>query len=59
MMELRKQESHSLGGNPMRFRLEESTIRLDEQWREQLTEEDLKIFESVAGKMNRKFGYKD
>ena len=59
MMELRKEESHSLGGNPMRFRLEESTIRLDEQWRDQLTEEDLKVFESVAGKMNRKFGYTD
>lgn len=59
MMELRKEESHSLGGNPMRFRLEESTIRLDEQWRDQLTEKDLKVFDSIAGKMNRKFGYTD
>lgn len=57
MLELRKRESHSLGGNPMRFRLEESTIRLDEQWRDQLTAQDLEVFESVAGKMNRKFGY--
>ncbi|MCH7750692.1 MAG: sulfotransferase [Planctomycetes bacterium] len=57
MLELRKSESHSLGGNPMRFRQEESTIRLDEQWREQLTEKDLSIFNSVAGRMNRRFGY--
>jgi len=57
MLELRKRESHSLSGSPMRFRREESTIRLDEQWREQLTEKDLRIFNSVAGPMNRRFGY--
>ncbi len=57
MLELRKSESHGLGGNPMRFRRDESTIRLDEQWREQLTENDLKTFDSVAGRMNRRFGY--
>jgi hypothetical protein len=58
MLELRKSESHSLGGNPMRFRQEESKIRLDERWREQLTKKDLDIFDSVAGQMNRRFGYK-
>jgi len=59
MLRLRKQESHNIGGNPMRFRTEETTIKLDEQWRDQLMPEDLDVFERVAGKLNRKLGYTD
>jgi len=59
MVVLRKQESHNIGGNPMRFRQGEATIRLDEQWREELSPEDLSVFERVAGRWNRRLGYAD
>ncbi len=57
MLELRKQESHNIGGNPMRFRTGEQTIRLDERWREQLSADDLAIFDRRAGTWNRRLGY--
>jgi hypothetical protein len=34
-----------------------SEIKLNEQWRSALTVEDLHIFDSVAGQMNRAYGY--
>ena len=48
---------HHVVGNGMRLDTT-SQISLDERWREKLTDHDLKIFESTAGKMNRKYGYK-
>ena len=48
---------HHVVGNGMRLDTT-SQISLDERWREKLTDQDLKIFESTAGKMNRKYGYK-
>ncbi len=59
MLILRKKESHNIGGNPMRFRQGETTIQLDEQWREHLSAADLRTFERVAGRWNRRLGYTD
>jgi len=58
MLVLRKPESHNIGGNPMRFRQDESQIVLDERWHEQLTVQDIADFEQVAGECNRQLGYK-
>ncbi|MFV1965320.1 MAG: sulfotransferase, partial [Pirellulaceae bacterium] len=56
MLQLCKGESHSIGGNPMRFRRDEATVQLDERWRDELSERDLEVFNSVAGRLNRRFG---
>jgi hypothetical protein len=34
-----------------------SDIRLDDRWRSNLTKEQLKEFDTVAGDLNRKYGY--
>lgn len=48
---------HHIVGNGMRL---DSTkeIRLDERWRSVLSKSDLDVFNSVAGGMNCRFGYK-
>jgi hypothetical protein len=56
---LKKTEFHGVGGNPMRFRYDESTVSLDEKWRRDLSAEELKLFEEIAGDLNRKLGYQD
>jgi sulfotransferase family protein len=43
-------------GNGMRLDATSQVI-LDERWREVLTDSDLRIFDRVAGKLNRKYGY--
>jgi hypothetical protein len=43
-------------GNGMRLD-RTSTIELDERWKTVLTQRDLAIFESVAGALNRAYGY--
>lgn len=53
--QFRSVEQHVVG-NGMRLDTT-SEIRLDERWREVLTEEDLRTFDAVAGQMNRKYGY--
>lgn len=57
MMDFR-QNRHNIGGNPMRFRREETVIRIDESWREMLSEADRNRFELVAGWVNRLLGYR-
>lgn len=52
-----REGSHSLGGNPMRKRMEENRIVLNERWKSELSSDDLLTFKSVAGKMNEKLGY--
>ena len=47
---------HHVVGNGMRLDTT-SEVHLDERWRKELTEQDIKIFESTAGKMNRKYEY--
>ncbi|MCK5394566.1 MAG: sulfotransferase [Gammaproteobacteria bacterium] len=54
---LNKGGYHNIGGNPMRFRKEENEIRIDEKWKDEITDEEAEIFEKYAGKMNRSFGY--
>ena len=48
---------HSAGGNPARFRLSGGITKVDDRWRNELTEEDLQVFESQAGRLNRELGY--
>ena len=43
-------------GNSMRLATAEG-IKLDERWRAVLTAEDLRVFDAVAGRMNRRYGY--
>jgi hypothetical protein len=59
MSVLRKANAHSISGNPMRFRREETTVEFDERWRESLTQADLRAFDRIAGPMNRRLGYTD
>lgn len=53
--EFRTVEHHVLG-NGMRLDTT-SDIQLDERWRVKLTEQDLRVFNDVAGEMNRRYGY--
>lgn len=53
--EFRTVEQHVVG-NGMRLDTT-SEVWLDERWRETLTEQDLRIFDDVAGDMNRRYGY--
>lgn len=55
VQDFRSVEHHVLG-NGMRFDAT-SEIRLDERWRSVLTKQDLGVFDRVAGKMNRRYGY--
>ena len=59
MLALRKSEAHNIGGNPMRFKTGEREIKLDEQWRAQLTDEERLEFDAIAGAQNRRLGYLD
>lgn len=47
---------HHVVGNGMRLDTT-SEIRLDERWKEHLTKNDLRMFDQVAGRMNRHYGY--
>lgn len=48
--------AHHVVGNGMRLD-STSEIRLDERWKSVLTEGDLAAFDSVAGDLNRRYGY--
>lgn len=54
-LNFRRGEQHVLG-NAMRLG-STSEIRLDDRWLRELSAGDLEVFERVAGKMNRAFGY--
>ncbi|HNQ21944.1 MAG TPA: sulfotransferase [Phycisphaerae bacterium] len=47
---------HHIIGNSMRLR-SSGEITRDEKWRSTLTADDLEVFESIAGNLNRKYGY--
>lgn len=47
---------HHVVGNGMRLD-STSEIQLDEQWKSVLTDRDLRVFDSVAGRLNRRYGY--
>ena len=48
---------HHVIGNDMR-KDTSSTVTLDERWREALTTDDRREFDGVAGRMNRRYGYR-
>lgn len=52
-----KEDLHNIGGNAMRFRSAETTIRLDDRWTRELTAEHLATFDRIAGRLNRRLGY--
>ncbi len=55
VLDFRSRQQHVLG-NDMRLK-STSEIRVDERWRTQLSREDLDVFETTAGELNRKYGY--
>ena len=55
MLDFRSREQHVIG-NGMRMDMT-SEIRLDERWKAQLSEADLRVFDEVAGPLNRRYGY--
>ena len=57
MLNFRSPIRHSLGGNPMRWRLRESEIKLNENWRDSLSKVDLQEFERIGGEWNARLGY--
>lgn len=53
-----REDRHNVGGNPARFKKEETDIRLDEKWKTSLSEEDLDTFYRLTGHKNEQLGYK-
>jgi len=53
--EFRSGEQHIIG-NSMRLR-SRSEITPDDKWEKELTTADLRVFERIAGKLNRALGY--
>jgi hypothetical protein len=51
-------EEYHVIGNGMRFD-RQAEIHLDDRWRGELGEHDLRCFETVAGRLNRQLGYRD
>ncbi len=47
---------HHILGNQMRLKSTKE-IRLDEKWKDALTQDDLSVFEQIAGEFNRQYGY--
>lgn len=56
MLEFRDAGHHILNGNDMRMSTV-GKISLDDRWRQQLSQEDLAVFERIAGRLNRQLGY--
>jgi len=53
--DFRAVENHVVG-NGMRLDTT-SQVRLDQRWKSVLTEQDLRVFDREAGRMNRRYGY--
>ncbi|MCB8920918.1 MAG: sulfotransferase [Ardenticatenaceae bacterium] len=58
MTKLNISKTHNIPGNPMLFEREQE-IQIDERWKSQLTSFELKIFDDIAGNLNRHFGYEN
>jgi hypothetical protein len=56
MLDFRAVTHHNVNGNLMKL-ASTSALRLDDAWKTQLAEEDLRYFERRAGELNRKLGY--
>lgn len=48
MMSYGRKVHHNVRGNTMRFRIKNSTIALDETWKEKLSEDELRLFEELS-----------
>ncbi len=48
---------HHILGNSMRLR-SSGEVRLDEKWRRMLSDDDLRQFDSIGGRVNRELGYR-
>ncbi len=55
--ELRKKGLHSVGGNQMKARVDETKIVLDEAWIQALSSPRIAEFDRLAGRLNRHYGY--
>jgi hypothetical protein len=56
MLDFTAKVHHSTDGNNMRLQ-RSGSIRVDNQWMERLSEDDLRYFEQHAGWLNRELGY--
>jgi hypothetical protein len=56
MLEFRRPIHHDIAGNEMRFEANNEIVNR-ETWRQELSQDDLKVFERVAGPINRRLGY--
>ena len=50
-------DHHNIGGSSTIRKNKLSSLTLDEKWKNDLTEDQKKQFEKIAGKINRKYGY--
>lgn len=57
MMSFGEKTHHNVKGNPMRFNISGSTIKLDETWKDHLKADHLVLFEELAGTLSRQLGY--
>lgn len=57
MLEIGSADRHGVGGNPMRYGRRENAIRFDERWRDEIGAADLRTFDKIAGRLNRRLGY--
>ncbi len=56
LLDFRGLERHNIDGNRMRY-ADTPDIRLDEKWKRELLPHQLRRFNKMAGKLNRKWGY--
>lgn len=55
---LTKEDRHNVCGSPHRFDWKNMEIKLDERWKEELSDENRKTFNTFGGWLNRIYGYK-
>ncbi len=56
MLQFGDQQHHNLIGNRMRFS-KQANIRVDDAWRNNLTQQELAEFNEIAGELNKHFGF--
>ena len=49
--------SHVMGGNPSKFGFDFGSIRLDEEWKTQLSRFDRLLVKCIAGRLQHEYGY--
>lgn len=56
MLDISNGLGHSIAGNTMKWRAK-NAIQLNERWKSELSRDELDRFETIAGNVNRRFGY--